>query len=571
MDIDVERRRIQREHLRREEEKRKERQALLQQHSLYSQRPPRPLIRSSVDKYETTPNKHRLSLSKNGHSQPTPTSSNCSTASKDLSRSNLKPPPNPLSYTKRHEIQLRTSSNELLVVAHTRWTSDTNVNGEIDGSFQVPQLIHSQLHHSPACSSVSMSQPSPPTPEHARHLSQNSFSRLSSVPQRLALQSPFASERTISSDVGKELNNNDDDDEEDWSQYFDKETGLLKSNTGKSQPNRHQPTAMNENCKMVSEGLLLSSDSESEDDSEEMQRWIQAMPSKNDLERKKLESASKPVSNDAWKENVTLGDDCDSSEDATSKLEAFPHPSAIRSTSSLNLPSSQTLSTRAPCNPLILMKRDTIDRQSTEIFIPSQDDDISRLLWSDDEAENVAAPPASAVKARPKSRRKSSLQGRAKGARSQDETRDDASQSSKRQIQFTELELTSTRPGPVVQHPDVTNINEAILHPSFDKPQFGPFELEPLILNEVGPLQVPASICRYLLPYQREGIRQVYNCLVKWQGCILGDGKYYTCYRLGTYLLNGLILTRSTSSFRLSSMLSDMGLGKVSRSTTMAI
>lgn len=60
------------------------------------------------------------------------------------------------------------------------------------------------------------------------------------------------------------------------------------------------------------------------------------------------------------------------------------------------------------------------------------------------------------------------------------------------------------------------------LHPHFENPKFGPYEpMEPLAL---GPsVQVPASLNRYLAPFQKEGIRFMYDCLARKSGVILGD------------------------------------------------
>jgi hypothetical protein len=61
-------------------------------------------------------------------------------------------------------------------------------------------------------------------------------------------------------------------------------------------------------------------------------------------------------------------------------------------------------------------------------------------------------------------------------------------------------------------------------YPSFDNPQFGPADPPvPLFLSEV--YQVPASISRYLAPYQPEGIKFMFDkAIANRRGCILGDG-----------------------------------------------
>eukprot|EP00536_Pseudo-nitzschia_multiseries_P001184 jgi/Psemu1/180418/e_gw1.14.87.1 len=65
------------------------------------------------------------------------------------------------------------------------------------------------------------------------------------------------------------------------------------------------------------------------------------------------------------------------------------------------------------------------------------------------------------------------------------------------------------------------------LHPEFKDPKFGPYEpMQPLVLSgdqsEIT-VQVPASLNRYLVPFQKEGIRFMYDCLARKSGVILGD------------------------------------------------
>mmetsp|Transcript_3344 Transcript_3344/g.8920 ORF Transcript_3344/g.8920 Transcript_3344/m.8920 type:complete len:1185 (-) Transcript_3344:13-3567(-) len=65
------------------------------------------------------------------------------------------------------------------------------------------------------------------------------------------------------------------------------------------------------------------------------------------------------------------------------------------------------------------------------------------------------------------------------------------------------------------------------LHPNFKNPKFGPYEpMEPLKLSnyEDGTtVQVPASLNRYLAPFQKEGVRFMYDCLARNSGVLLGD------------------------------------------------
>mmetsp|Transcript_203 Transcript_203/g.263 ORF Transcript_203/g.263 Transcript_203/m.263 type:complete len:1537 (-) Transcript_203:110-4720(-) len=76
--------------------------------------------------------------------------------------------------------------------------------------------------------------------------------------------------------------------------------------------------------------------------------------------------------------------------------------------------------------------------------------------------------------------------------------------------------------------PQDTDIGLEDLKPFFDIPQFGPYEpMEPLLLTTDQTngqiLQVPASLNRYLIPFQKDGARFLYECLSRKSGAILGD------------------------------------------------
>ena len=78
-------------------------------------------------------------------------------------------------------------------------------------------------------------------------------------------------------------------------------------------------------------------------------------------------------------------------------------------------------------------------------------------------------------------------------------------------------------------------VSEVQLKPDFEFPKFGPFECQPLPLvadfsataagaaHEGEAFEVPASISRFLPPYQKEGIKFVYDAIAKHGGAILGD------------------------------------------------
>ena len=72
------------------------------------------------------------------------------------------------------------------------------------------------------------------------------------------------------------------------------------------------------------------------------------------------------------------------------------------------------------------------------------------------------------------------------------------------------------------------------LKPDFPNPSYGVSDLAPLKLSACNPegdgeddlleVEVPASIARYLIGYQKEGVKFCFEALIKNGGCILGDG-----------------------------------------------
>ena len=72
--------------------------------------------------------------------------------------------------------------------------------------------------------------------------------------------------------------------------------------------------------------------------------------------------------------------------------------------------------------------------------------------------------------------------------------------------------------------------------PEFETPKFGPYEMEPLLLTNDNlngqHHQVPASLNRYLLPFQKDGVRFLYECLSRKSGAILGDEMVRKVYHL---------------------------------------
>jgi hypothetical protein len=86
------------------------------------------------------------------------------------------------------------------------------------------------------------------------------------------------------------------------------------------------------------------------------------------------------------------------------------------------------------------------------------------------------------------------------------------------------------------------------LHPNFKNPKFGPYEpMESLLLsndqNETL-LQVPDSLNRYLVPFQKEGVRFMYKCLARKSGVILGDEMVRVFFLINFFVVSlGIELT----------------------------
>jgi hypothetical protein len=78
---------------------------------------------------------------------------------------------------------------------------------------------------------------------------------------------------------------------------------------------------------------------------------------------------------------------------------------------------------------------------------------------------------------------------------------------------------------------DDADIDPTEEKPFFENPKFGPLEFEPFVLNPgnlgiESPVCVPATISRYLPPYQKEGIKFLYDrAITSDHGAVLGDGK----------------------------------------------
>jgi hypothetical protein len=167
-------------------------------------------------------------------------------------------------------------------------------------------------------------------------------------------------------------------------------------------------------------------------------------------------------------------------------------------------------------NPITLMRR----QQQQQVPIPKDEDmptENGASLWSDSENEQQESEPDTKMK-----RGKKKKKEKKKKKKSTGNFREDASYS---RMLDTSQEDAETR--------HLLRLDEDMLRqtlkPEFSEPRFGPFDLEPLVLKRKTSRgisierQVPASINRYLLPYQREGVSFLFNALSARKGAILGD------------------------------------------------
>jgi hypothetical protein len=208
--------------------------------------------------------------------------------------------------------QPRTPSNKSVIEGHANWSNDTYAKGEGNGNLHVPQSIALYVHNSPACSSVSMSQPTSPTVYHNSCMLQRSKTHA------------WQSKPTVSPDVCKDM-------ESDEKKYDCEYSDILKSKVLASQP-KEQQSERTENYEMVSRALAQSneSESESEDDTEKLQQLIQKLPSKKDLAREAMareaaESAPKAAEKKARKVTtcITFDDNSDTQKEDTENSKVF--------------------------------------------------------------------------------------------------------------------------------------------------------------------------------------------------------------------------------------------------------
>lgn len=165
-----------------------------------------------------------------------------------------------------------------------------------------------------------------------------------------------------------------------------------------------------------------------------------------------------------------------------------------------------------PHNPIALVNQER--SRSTDMAresSPPQLKTSNASLWSDSENEEVEEEEEEYLKKKIKKKRKSSdsssPQKRSKTTDLYDDSIEDCADNRELLAQDEETFRQT-------------------LKPELKNPYFGPFALEPLILeggeDQQEQKEVPAALSRYLADFQREGVQFLYKCLSAKKGAILG-------------------------------------------------
>jgi hypothetical protein len=179
-----------------------------------------------------------------------------------------------------------------------------------------------------------------------------------------------------------------------------------------------------------------------------------------------------------------------------------------RSTKARSSSSSSGRTNEIPHNPIALM-----NQQRTLPVANSDSPPNEACLWSDSENEEES-------QASSKKKKKTT------NKRKQPKTKDS---SPRKKSKETVLDVHDHS---VIEDEEtrhlLTQDEETLqrtLKPELEYPFFGPFAMEPLVLEgDNGQRnEVPASLNRYLADFQKEGVQFLYKCLTAKTGAILGD------------------------------------------------
>lgn len=169
------------------------------------------------------------------------------------------------------------------------------------------------------------------------------------------------------------------------------------------------------------------------------------------------------------------------------------------------------LKPKPPRNPLTMSKMSHATQQQA---FPSNHLANDDNLWSDIDDDNKESPKNS----KPEKKQKPSK--RKKNKRNEDPERDPS------------YNQPSTDTLDRLTEDEIANVDLSELKPVFDFPKFTAEPEEPFVLNAgnlgfESPVCVPASISRYLPPYQKEGIQFMYDqAVMSGHGAVLGDGEF---------------------------------------------
>jgi hypothetical protein len=182
--------------------------------------------------------------------------------------------------------------------------------------------------------------------------------------------------------------------------------------------------------------------------------------------------------------------------------------------------------TKETRNPVALMER--INEAGRSFASPPKV--VDAVLWDDSESEE---PIEEEDKKKGKATKKKSSESRKERNeegggedKKTKQTRKESGGGRKSAKQWSSLGSASGRYSDELEE-EFDEDFENTLIPMFENPQFGPFPFEPLKLpscDNADVHEVPASINRYLKPFQQEGVTFLYSCIVTLgTGAILGD------------------------------------------------
>jgi SNF2 family DNA or RNA helicase len=181
-----------------------------------------------------------------------------------------------------------------------------------------------------------------------------------------------------------------------------------------------------------------------------------------------------------------------------------------------------------PHNPLALVNQHKEQQQPVNGTSPPKirSNAAEASLWSDSEHEEQEEEESSAnqKKKKTKKKRKTSETSTAPQKKSKESSSSAWIGYDEDEDEASALEDANIRRLLTTNNRDTL---EKTLHPIMDEPKFGPYALEPLILqgpNSKQRHEVPAALTRYLAPFQQEGIQFLYTCLTSNKtGAVLGD------------------------------------------------